>query len=366
MFTVDYVSLATSTYDNMSATGFMSSFEAQLATHYPNSQIDAQNYWQPGTAEPNSALNISPLLHYDLLRLDGPDSRKFLQGQTSCDWQQISETRSSRGAYCNLKGRVISSFVGATPNDDCALLRMAADLCDSTRVLLNKYIVFSKAKISETRRQHHVIGLWGDDAHARITAVFGHCPDTELATYSDGADAVVVQLDADGKRFECWLSDQRARELWPSLSSGASVVSAGRWEADNIRAGLADICAATQDLFIPQQLNYQLTGALNFKKGCYTGQEVVARMQYRGKLKRRLYAATLVSNTPAAPGSELFAGDNDQSIGNVVSMYCENGEALLSAVLSVAALDQPIHLADHPASLTLLTLPYPLPELGGD
>ncbi|WP_272994122.1 MULTISPECIES: YgfZ/GcvT domain-containing protein [Spongiibacter] len=344
----------------------MSTFEAQLATHYPDSLIDAQSYWQPGTEEPGSALNISPLLHYDFLRLDGPDSRKFLQGQTSCDWQQITAEQASRGAYCNLKGRVVSSFVGAMPSEDCALLRMSADLCESTRLLLNKYIVFSKASISETRRQHHVIALWGDDAQSKISAVFGKCPQGELSGVVTAPDTVVIQSDHDGKRFECWLSDERACELWPALSEGASVVPGGRWEAENIRAGIADVCAATQDMFVPQQLNYQLTGALNFKKGCYTGQEVVARMQYRGKLKRRLYAATVNRDTPATPGSELFADDEASSIGNVVSMYSENGQALVSAVLSINALDKAIHLAGETQPLSLLKLPYPLPEIGED
>ena len=290
----------------------------------------------------------------------------FCKDKPVATWQQITTEQASRGAYCNLKGRVVSSFVGAMPSDDCALLRMSADLCDSTRLLLNKYIVFSKAKISETHRQHHVIALWGDDAQSRISALFGKCPQGELSSVANNPDTVIIQTDSEGKHFECWLSDERACELWPTLSEGASVVNAGRWEAENIRTGIADVCTATQDMFVPQQLNYQLTGALNFNKGCYTGQEVVARMQYRGKLKRRLYAATLACDTPAAPGSELFVGDESSSIGNVVSMYCENGQAFVSAVLSLSALDKPIHLAGQTQSLSLLELPYPLPEIGED
>lgn len=341
----------------------MSTFEALLATQYPNSQLDIQAYWQPNIDPVESTLHISPLLHYDLLRLDGPDSRKFLQGQTSCDWRQISAEQAARGSYCNLKGRVISSFVGAMPTEDCALLRMSADLCTNTQDLLGKYIVFSKSKIANIRRQHHVIGLWGPAARAQLEQVFGHSPEGELTSWSDGPDTVVIQADAEGHRFECWLSDARASELWPTLSAGAAIESAGRWEALNIRAGIADVCALTQDMFIPQQLNYQLTGALNFKKGCYTGQEVVARMQYRGKLKRRMYAATLACDAAVAAGTELFTDDDAASIGNVVSMHYENGNAVLLAVLSLSALNAPIHLAGQTHALELLTLPYPLPDI---
>ncbi|WP_372864920.1 folate-binding protein YgfZ [Spongiibacter sp.] len=344
----------------------MSIFEQLLNTQFPDHSIDNQGFWQSGAACAASELAVSPLLHYDFLRLDGADSRKFLQGQTSCDWQQINAEQASRGACCNIKGRVLSSFIGLLPSDDCALLRMRSDICESSRALLNKYIVFSKANISSQARQHHVIGVKGSAAKARLQQLFGGVPAGPLAAYSPSPDTVILQLDSDGQRFECWLSDAQAAAQWPALSNAATIINGNNWEKDCIRAGTADVCAAIQDQFLPQQLNYQLTGAINFKKGCYTGQEVVARMQYRGKLKRRLYAAELDGPVNATPGSELFVDDETQSIGNIVAIQAEGTHSVLLAVLSVTALSGSIHTADSAQALRLIDLPYALPELNNE
>jgi len=121
--------------------------------------------------------------------------------------------------------------------------------------------------------------------------------------------------------------------------------------------------AATQDLFLPQQLNYQLVGAVNFKKGCYTGQEVVARIQYRGKLKRRLYAAKVDAFINESDATELFGDGDTQSIGKLVSLYNADDHSILLAVLAVDAVNSPIFTADGKHRVTLLPLPYELPDL---
>ncbi len=344
----------------------MSTFEQLLSSLFSSQHLDPQGYWQSGLLEGPSELSVSPLLHYDFLRLDGADSGKFLQGQTTCDWAQISNQQASLGAYCNIKGRVLSSFIGLMPSDHCALLRMRADICQSSRELLNKYIVFSKAEIASHPRQHHVIGVKGALAKSHLRKLFGGVPTSALAAYCADDDSVIVQLDDHGLRYECWLSDSRASELWPALSETASIINGNDWERDCILAGSAEICAATQNLFLPQQLNYQLTGAVNFKKGCYTGQEVVARMQYRGKLKRRMYAAKLDGPVSATPGSELFVDDETQSIGNIVAIQAEGTRSVLLAVLSVTALSGSIHTADSTQALRLIDLPYALPELNNE
>jgi folate-binding protein YgfZ len=127
--------------------------------------------------------------------------------------------------------------------------------------------------------------------------------------------------------------------LWPQLNAGQTLISAESWQLMVIRQGLGEVCAATSELFIPQMLNYHLTGAISFTKGCYTGQEVIARMHYKGKLKRQLYRISL-QGQPCKPGDDLFGPDSVQSIGKIVNCVAvcdDNSEAL--AVITSANVD---------------------------
>ena len=343
--------------------GPMSTFEALLTTQFPHSQLENSSFWKNGSQAISSEDWVSPLFHYDFLRVDGPDSSTFLQGQTSCDWRGITSAQASRGSYCNIKGRVLSSFIGVTPSETRCLLRMRADICASSRSLLQKYIVFSKAEICREPRRHYAIGVAGPRATQRLEHIFGDTPKGLLQSLTIDPDTIIVQLDEEGERYECWLSNERATALWPKLSHAVLVCDSTYWERDNILQGIADVSAATQDLFLPQQLNYQLTGAVNFKKGCYTGQEVIARIQYRGKLKRRLYPAKVNTVIAENEGSELFTEDHQQSIGNIVSLHRSNDQSVLLAVLTIDAIDKPIYTAEGKHVLTLLPSPYSLPEI---
>lgn len=341
----------------------MSTFEALLSKQFPQSQIKPSGFWASGEQQHGAADWVSPLFQYDFLHVDGPDSSTFLQGQTSCDWRAITPAQSSRGAYCNIKGRVLSSFIGAQPSETLALLRMRADICENTRSLLKKYIVFSKAEIGDQPRARFAIGVAGPGARQRLRTLFGAAPSAALESLTVGTDTIIVQLDDDGLRYECWLTDTRAAEYWPALCDGVAVCDSADWERDNILQGIGEVHAATQDLFLPQQLNYQLVGAVNFKKGCYTGQEVVARIQYRGKLKRRLYAAKVDAFINESDATELFGDGDTQSIGKLVSLYNADDHSILLAVLAVDAVNSPIFTADGKHRVTLLPLPYELPDL---
>lgn len=342
----------------------MSTFEALLNSQFPQGLITPEGFWRSGEGLSPDDDWVSPLLQYDFMRIDGPDSATFLQGQTTCDWRQISATQASRGSYCNIKGRVLSSFIGLQPHEALAMLRMRGDICASTRALLQKYIVFSKAEICPQERRHWAIGVAGKQARVRLERVFGSAPQGHLQSVSLDADVQIIQLDEAGERFECWLSGTAAGQYWNPLCESATVCDSHYWERDNILAGIAEICAATQDQFLPQQLNYQLTGAVNFKKGCYTGQEVVARIQYRGKLKRRLYAARIDSSLDSPLAGELVSPTSEQSIGNIVSAFRGADHSLVLAVLTIDALEQPIFNAGSETPLHLLALPYELPEIG--
>ncbi len=181
----------------------MSTFEALLSKQFPQSQIKSSGFWASGEQQHGAADWVSPLFQYDFLHVDGPDSSTFLQGQTSCDWRAITPAQTSRGAYCNIKGRVLSSFIGAQPSETLALLRMRADICENTRSLLKKYIVFSKAEIGDQPRTRFAIGVAGPGARQRLRTHFGAAPSAALESLTVDPDTIIVQLDDDGLRYEC-------------------------------------------------------------------------------------------------------------------------------------------------------------------
>ena len=303
---------------------------------------------------------IAPLSHYGLLRTAGPDSAKFLQGQTTCNLDEIDDQQARPGAYCSPKGRMVSSFLAGRRNDQDYLLRMRRDIVASTQATFGKYIVFSKAEQSDISAQTVILGLYGPQAKDNIEAAFGACPAGQHQLVHSG-DQLAIQLDEAGQCFECWLTIDQAEQLWPRLSHNLDLRGSEQWQLLTIQQGIGEVGAATVGEFIPQLLNFPQIGAVSFNKGCYTGQEVVARMHYRGKPKRGMYRIQLSGAAPQE-GQELYS-DGDQSIGtivNAVAVGADQYQAL--AVLAHDQVDKPIRRQDEDSAITLMSLPYAITE----
>ncbi|MBQ0796652.1 folate-binding protein [Zhongshania sp.] len=344
----------------------MNTFWEFLAVQYPASSISSKGYWRV-TSKPSKAesdCHITALSQYGFLAVEGPDSSKFLQGQTTCDWRKIDIENASLGSYCNIKGRMVISFIAGMRDGESALLRLRSDTADTGCATLAKYIVFSKAKIRNATNEYIGLGISGKCAREQLQQYFGFAPTAMMRQATDG-ETTLVQLDSDGERFECWAPAASANAIWTALSENACAIDSCEWEALNIAAGIGEICADTQDMFIPQMLNHQLIGGVSFNKGCYTGQEIVARMQYRAKLKRRLYRGILNTSTNAAdykPGTDLFSDDGTQSIGNLVSAVTRGtGVELLAVLTDEAVATNQVHFAGEAATLEILDLPYSVP-----
>lgn len=321
---------------------------------------DGHSHFETDHGQASNFITVIP--YYGLLAIYGPDTAKFLQGQTSCDLDKVDDQHSGAGAYCTPKGRVISSFHVGRQDEQHYLLRMHRDIVDSTRDTLAKYMVFSKAEQHNASEQYQVLGLHGAQAASAIEDYFGATPGARWGTVNlDGM--LAIQLDDDATTFECWVSNEQAAACWQSLAAQLSPASSRQWALLAIQQGWGEVCAATVDLFIPQMLNYQLTGAVSFTKGCYTGQEVVARMQYRGKLKRRMYRARLEGRS-ALPGDSLYSEGNEQSIGNVANMAAAGDNSCeILAVITNRDIDagSAINTATG-KTLELLPLPYSVEE----
>lgn len=306
-------------------------------------------------AELDAATVMVPLADHTVVAVDGPDSGKLLQGQLTCDVLAVTEALSTPGAYCTPKGRMLASFHLAQRDPQQYWLRMRRDIVAGTLQTLGKYAVFFKTKLFALD-DLVAIGLHGPDAAAIARALTGREPGGRYSV-ARSAGGLVVQLDADARWFECWLPVAEALALWRTHAGRLAAAGTRYWDWLMIRAGLGEVCAATVDLFIPQMLNLQLTGAVSFKKGCYTGQEIVARAHYRGQVKRHLLRAQV--DTPApAPAAEVLAADG-QKIGNIVNAVAiDEQTAELLAVISDNALERGGMRLAQGATLRPLELPY--------
>lgn len=324
-----------------------------------NTNGDCKFAAEPASFDNLDAQNvIVPLSHYGLLEVKGPDAEKFLQGQITCNAAETTATLSTPGAYCTPKGRVITSFQLLRPQPDAFWLRMRADLLDITARAFGKYIVFSKAKLSPTESMIG-IGLHGSSIASILSELIGTLPAHQHGTVSFN-DGLLLRCDADGTQFEFWGPAEAVSALWSHCAPRAVAIGSHYWRWLQIRAGNAEISAATSETFLPHMLNYHETGAINFKKGCYTGQEIVARTHYRGQVKRHIARLALDGAAPA-PGSDI-TNMNDKVVGTIVDSVATGPNAAeLLTVLADESLDSSTPLQAGGIKVRPLALPYAIP-----
>ena len=296
------------------------------------------------------------LNHEALLAVRGPDAGKFLQGQLTCNLDYLDERTSSLGARCTPKGRMISSF-RILQDDDGYLLAMAADLLEAQLADLKKYAVFSKSTLADESASWVRFGLNGGDS-ALLDLGLSLPSESDSVARHDS----LIAIRLPGGRAELWAPTAQAASLHSQLATQLREAPLNDWLLGQVRAGIGQVFGATRELFIPQMINLQAVGGVSFKKGCYTGQEIVARMQYLGKLKRRLQRLSLTGEELPAVGSELFSPVHGSSVGEVVlAAKTETGIELLAVLQEDARNDGRIHLGSAEGqALTLLDLPYQL------
>jgi len=219
---------------------------------------------------------------FSLLAVSGPDARRFLQGQLSCNMDDLSGQHSLPGAYCNLKGRVVADFM-VIDSGDALLLRCAPGMAGILAERLEKYAVFFKVRMEDVSSGWQRGGLIGEAALGQITTATGAAPPQANWETVHAGGMIIVRIPGGQPRLE-WLARQDA-----PLPEHRVVGNEQDWQLEDIRSGILHVDTTRCERFTPQVLNYDLDGSINFRKGCYTGQEIVARMHYRGKADRRLY-----------------------------------------------------------------------------
>lgn len=314
-----------------------------------------------------------PFTGHHLISLTGPDSSKLLQGQITCNINQLSQQECLRGAICNPKGRALSNFILAEQDQGTEqaapyLLRMHSSLSEQTLNHLKKYAAFYKTELSNEQEQYLCLGLQSDSAKERVKSIF-QASTTAAMTCAHHQQSLAIQLDEQGKLFECWIHKNDLETLWPLLTEGLEPGTENQWQLTQIRAGIAELSKTTADRFTPHALNYQRINAISFKKGCYTGQEVIARMHYKGMGKKRLYHVQLNATaiepsnvSDYAAGNSLF--DGEKAIAEIIlSAINEQNQIEVLAILSDELAQQKnltiqVKNKAEPLKLSILELPY--------
>jgi tRNA-modifying protein YgfZ len=300
---------------------------------------------------PDGALRLAD---WGLIRASGADARSFLHGQLTQDMQHLPQGQARLAGYCSAKGRLLASFVVWPAADDELLLACSADLLPAVLKRLSMFVLRAKCKLSDASADIALHGLAGPAAAAWLGDAATAAPWTVQAT---GAGQLVRLTDVRG--VPRWLLAQPADAAAPALPA----LPAADWAALEVRSGIVRITAATVEQFVPQMVNLELVGGVNFQKGCYPGQEIVARSQYRGTLKRR--AQVVDGDGPLAVGQEVFHSADPGQPAGLVALAAPRADGGSTALveLKLSALDGgSLHAgaADGPR-LRLGALPYAIP-----
>ncbi len=301
---------------------------------------------------------LCDLGQFGVLRVSGEEAQTFLQNMLSNDIRAADASHAQLSSLNTPKGRMLASMLVWQDGGDY-LLQLPRSLCEAMRKKLTMYVLRAKVKIENADVVS--LGVSGAQAETALRALFGELPLQAFGVVNGNA-ASLIRLGEH--RWQVNAAPQRAEELWMEISLRAQPVGSACWDWLNIRAGIPAILPQTQEQFVAQMVNFEAIGGVSFKKGCYPGQEVVARMQHLGKPKRRMYLAHIDGAAPQ-PGNELYSADMEgQSSGMIVNAAAAPGGGHdVLAVVQIASHDaHPIHLGSLAGPrLQFLPPPYPLP-----
>lgn len=290
---------------------------------------------------------VSPLPDLGVIRVEGDDAVRFLQGQLTQDFALLGDDQARLAAFCSAKGRMQASFIGLLDSPGSVLLVTRLDTLAPTLKRLSMFVLRAKARLSDASDDYVLRGLSGTS----VPQGLGVWQRRRL-----GPASVVGLYPADDLPRALWIAPGSTPE------PEGPVLDAAAWRLGEVRSGVAMVCAPVVDAFVPQMLNYESVGGVSFRKGCYPGQEVVARSQFRGTLKRRAFL--LASGAPMASGTELFDPAAPEEPCGLIALAAEapdgGHEAIACLQLgSASAPELRVGAPDGPAA-TVRIAPYPL------
>ncbi len=304
-----------------------------------------------------------------LIAVSGADAAPFLHNQLTNDVAQLGLAEARLAGYCTPKGRLQATFL-MWRNPESIFLQLPREIQPPLQKRLSMFVMRSKAALSDASgadATEVMLGFGGVRAQQVLEQMFGAVPAKPYAKLDHGLGTLIRLADAFGApRFEWIASSAAAQAAWPALSTALTAAGTDAWRLSEIHAGVPQVTLKTQEQFVPQMVNFELLGGVNFKKGCYPGQEIVARSQYLGKLKRRTVIAS-IDHAEAQAGDEVFAvSDPEQPCGMVVNA-APNGSGGVDALIEIklAALEEgEVRLGSAGgAALHFQAMPYSLDAL---
>jgi len=312
---------------------------------------------------------VAPITDLGLIALDGEESASFLHNQLTNDVEHLGQGDARLAGYCSPKGRLLASFL-MWRNESSIFLQLPRDIQPAIQKRLSMFVLRAKTKLrdaSDAPENQVLLGLGGGLAEAALQSWFDALPVKPFTTLDHPLGTLIRVADAFGApRYQWLLSADTAQNVVAELADKLNVGNNDAWHLSEIHAGIPQIAKATQEQFVPQMVNYELLGGVNFKKGCYPGQEIVARSQYLGKLKRRTTLVSIPEPTAAA-GQEVFAtADPEQPCGMIVNA-APNGNGGVDALveMKLAAIEAAsVRLGSaQGVALSFLAMPYALEPL---
>ncbi len=305
---------------------------------------------------------LCDLTHIGLLEVSGADAMNFLQGQVTNDVNLLTGNNAHFSGYCSPKGRLLALFL-AFKHYDHVHLQLNRALLEPIMKRLKMYVMRSKVDIKDVSESIIKFGINGPNAHELLSPLFTQIPtqDYELVSLDNGAILKLPTI-ACHARFQVFTDSINAPLLFDALKADCQLVGKPCWDWLDIQSGMPDVMPKTQEQFVPQMLNLDILNGINFKKGCYTGQEIVARTHYLGKVKRRTYLATISSNIAPIEGDKILDNANSD-VGQVVRV-APNQSGTFDALLELRIeAKQAGNLTWNNAAIEIKPLPYPLDDL---
>lgn len=332
-------------------------FEEDKVIHYGNPEMELRVM--------GNGTTLTDLSHNGMITAHGEETKEFLHNQFCNDVAKLTTEHSQLNGYCSPKGRLYTVF-RLFMRENNYYLRLPRDVLEVVLKRLRMFVMRSKVTLEDASESLVHIGFAGPNAAAELQAIVDKIPE-QVDDAVQHADFTILRIPGTQPRFEIMGELDAMKSLWEKLDVHATAVGASAWKLESIRAGIPAVFAANLEAFVPQMVNLQAINGLSFKKGCYPGQEIVARMQYLGKLKRHMYRVKITGEQPVQAGDELFSPSykGGQDAGRIVDAQLNpDGHYEALAVIQIeCAENNDLNLHDASgAKVELLTLPYSLEE----
>jgi len=314
---------------------------------------------------PSTDLENTYLCNLDelgLIKASGEDVLSFLHGQFTNDLNLVNPALSQLSSYCNPKGRMLAIFRIFKKEDDYFLV-LRRDVLEAVLKKLTMFKLMAKVELSDVSDEFIIFGVAGADSDSVLKKHNFPVPaDIDQSIIDD--EISVIRIASESSRVLFISQPTKSISVWKALSEDVSQTNSDIWNLHDIQSGIAQVTTETSEAFIPQMVNLELIGGVNFQKGCYPGQEIVARTHYLGKPNRRMYRISINDDNCPPPGTNIFsAKDGEQAVGKIVSAENSNNNncEALAVIRTEKENAKDLHLESLKGpTISTLDLPYSL------